>query len=227
MQGIVIQGPTTYCKQTAPLYKDIPNTVWSMWEDEPQENIEFIKKYIPVILNKKPSFPGYLNINMQTISTTVGIRYLQEKGITEILKTRGDIIITDLNKFLEILKGKDIAFLAMCKEGIRSDLYYELIYPHYSHDYPIDLIMYGNTKNMLNAFEFQTEQHYSIPPEALIAYNLLVGLEIEFNLTYNHFINNGIYFFLNDCLQHNIELKWLKHNADLVKGHSDKNNYEY
>jgi hypothetical protein len=44
MQGIVIQGPTNYCKEVVSIYKNIPNVVWSTWEDEPLKNIEFIKQ---------------------------------------------------------------------------------------------------------------------------------------------------------------------------------------
>jgi hypothetical protein len=228
MQGIVIQGPTNYYKEVVPIYKDIPNIVWSTWEDEPIENIEFIKQHMDVVLCQKPSFPGYLNINMQTVSTTTGIKYLQEKGVTEILKTRGDIVITNLNTLLEVLKGKEMAFLAICKEGARTDLYYELIYPHYSHDYPVDLVLYGFTENINNSFNFITDNYIPVPPESLIAYSFLSSKNIEFKLTYQHFINNNVYFFLKDCVKHNIELKWIKHNySNVVEWHNNKINYDF
>ena len=227
MQGIVIQGPTNYYKEVLKSYKNVPNIVWSTWDDEPLENIEYIKKYIPVVLNKKPSFSGHLNINMQTISTIGGVNYLKEKGINEILKVRGDVIITDIIKFLSILKGKDMAFLAIAKEGIRKDLYYELVYRHYSHDYPVDLVVYGTTQNVENSFNFIIEENQFIPPEALVLYNFLIGNNLEYKSTYNHLINNGVYFYLNDCIDNKIELNWLKHNDDLVKMHNNKINYEF
>ena len=227
MQGIVIQGPTNHYKEVVECYKDIPNVVWSTWDDEPLENIEYIKKYIPVILNKKPSFSGHLNINMQTISTMGGVNYLKEKGVNEILKVRGDVIITNIIKFLSILKGKDMAFLAIAKEGIRKDLYYELVYKHYSHDYPVDLVVYGTTQNIENSFNFVIEENQFIPPEALILYNFLVGYNLEYKSTYNHLMNNGVYFYLNDCIDNQIELNWLKHNNDLIKMHNSKINYEF
>lgn len=227
MQGIVIQGPTNYCKQIVPVYENIPNVVWSTWDDEPLENINYIKNYFPIILNKKPLLSGCLNINMQTISTLKGINYLKEKGVTELLKIRGDIIITNLKLLLEILKGKEISFLAICKEGARPDLYYELVYPHHFHDYPVDLVVYGSVKNMINAFGFTIEEFIPIPPEALIAYNLLTGLKTDFILTYQHFIKNGISFFMEDCIKNNIKLKWLKNNLDLVDMHNDKQYYEF
>jgi hypothetical protein len=228
MQGVVIQGPTNYCKEVAPTYKNIPNTVWSTWEDEPTENINFIKQYMDIVLCQKPSFPGYLNINMQTISTITGVEYLQKKGVTEVLKTRGDIIITNLNIFLKNLLKKEMAFLAIAKEGIRTDLYYELIYPHYSHDYPVDLVMYGSTENINNAFNFIINEYPPIPPEALIAFNFLNNKNTEFKLTYQHFIDNNVYFFLNDCVKYDIKLKWIKHNySDLVEWHNNKINYDF
>lgn len=227
MQGIVIQGPTNYYKEIVPIYKDTPNVVWSTWEDEPADNIKFIEQHMSVVLCQKPNFPGHLNINMQTVSTLEGIKYLKEKGITEILKTRGDVMITNLDIFLKILKNKEMAFLAIAKEGARKDIYYELVYPHYSHDYPVDLVLYGSVENMSNAFNFVIDEFSPIPPEALIAFSFLDSKNIEFKLNYKHFIDNGVYFFLKDCIEHNIELKWIKHNyGNLVEWHNT-NNYEF
>jgi hypothetical protein len=52
MQGIVIQGPTTYYKETIEKYKNISNVVWSTWEDEPVTNLNYIKEHIPLILKQ-------------------------------------------------------------------------------------------------------------------------------------------------------------------------------
>ncbi len=226
MQGIVIQGPTNFCKEVAPLYKDIPNVVWSTWEDEPVENIEFIKQFIPVVLCEKPSFPGYLNINLQNVSTVKGILYLQEKGVTEILKTRGDISISDVQKVLNFLKNKPAAFMVICKKGARP-LYYEFEYHHFFHDYPDNFFHYGTTENILNSFNFSVENLAVIPPESLIAYHLLQGMGVDFKLDYQHFIDNGIYFFMNDLLEHDIKIHLIKRDQDLVKIHSNKEHYSY
>jgi len=227
MQGVVIQGPTNYYKEVVECYKNIPNVVWSTWDDEPSENIEYISKYIPVVLNQKPLFPGYLNINMQTVSTMGGVNYLKGKGINEILKVRGDIVVTNIIKFLSILKGKNMAFVAIAREGVRNDLYYELVYRHYSHDYPTDLVVYGATQNIENAFDFLVEELHYIPPEALILYNFLEKNNLEYKSTYDYLVDNGVYFYLNDCVNNQIELNWLKHNNDLVKMHNNKIDYEF
>lgn len=225
MQGIVIQGPTNYYKEIVEKYKDIPNVVWSTWENEPINNLNYIKKHIPLILNKQPKFAGYLNINLQNKTTSSGIAYLLERGIDEILKIRGDIIVNDPVKLLSLLKGRKISFLSMCKEGARKDIYYEFIYPHYSHDYPFDLIIYGNANILYKGFGFLVEEFNPIPPESLIAYHILQEMGIDFKLNYNHFIKNKIDFFMKDCIQHNIELNWLKHNYNLA--HNDIENYDF
>jgi hypothetical protein len=181
-----------------------------------------------VVLCQKPSFSGYLNINMQTISTITGVKHLLKKGVTEVLKTRGDIIITNLDIFLKTLLKKEMTFLAIAKEGARTDLYYELVYPHYSHDYPVDLVMYGSIKNIEFAFNFTIDELTLIPPESLIAFNFLTNNNIDFKLNYQHFINNNICFYLNDCIKHDIKLKWIKHNySDLVEWHNNKINYDF
>ena len=228
MQGVVIQGPTNYFDRIVPSYQGIENVVWSTWEDEPSENIEYIKQHMDVVLNKKPTVAGYLNINFQTTSTIGGLCFLKDKGVKEVLKIRGDVLPNNPKLFLQKLKGKQASFLAIAKEGARKDLYYELVYPHYSHDYPVDLVVYGNTQNMINTFDFLVDQLYPIPPESLIAYNLLEGLKIDFILNYQHFIKNNISFFMNDCVENDIELNWLKNNGvDLVTSHNNKQYYEF
>jgi hypothetical protein len=227
MQGVVIQGPTNYYKEIIECYKDTPNVVWSTWDDEPSDVIKHIEGFIPVVLNRKPSFPGYLNVNMQTTTTMGGIHYLKEKGITEVLKVRGDVIVNDIGKFLLLLKGKDMSFLAIAKEGVRNDLYYELIYRHYSHDYPTDLVVYGTIDNLEKSFNFYIEDNQPIPPEALVIYHFLVNNGLEYKSTYEHLINNNIHFYLNDCVDNNIELEWLKHDNCLVKMHNNKTDYEF
>lgn len=227
MQGIVIQGPTNYCREIIECYENIPNVVFSTWDDEPQENIEYIKsKGIDIIQSSKPTFGGYLNINFQTLSTFAGLEYLESKGVTEVLKIRGDLKPNNVKLLLDILKNKPLSFLAICKPNVRP-LYYELEYTHTSFDFPVDLFMYGSIDNLKKCFNFQIDDTYHIPPEALIAYNYFSSSDLEFNLTYDNFLNNGISFFMNECLENNIKINWLKRQLELVELHSDKTLYNY
>jgi hypothetical protein len=229
MQGIVIQGPTNYWDQVIEAYKDIPNVVWSTWEDEPKENIKNIEQYIPTILSSKPSFPGHLNVNMQAVSTFKGAEYLESRGVTEILKVRGDVKIKNLKKLMTCLKGKEMAFLAICKKGVRTDIYYELEYPHYSHDYPPDQVIYGSTLNITNAFNFQIEEMLPIPPESLIAYSFLTSKGETFLLDYEYFKEKNVYFYMKDCIENNVELFLVKekYKFDLVTIHNSEQYYNF
>ena len=73
-----------------------------------------------------------------------------EKGVTEVLKTRGDITISNITLLIEKLKGQQLSFIQMCKPGVRTEINYNLEYFHNSHDYPADVIMYGDAELMLN-----------------------------------------------------------------------------
>jgi hypothetical protein len=229
MQGIVIQGPTSYWEQVIDGYKDFSNVVWSTWEDEPEGNIKNIQQHIPVIQVPKPKFPGYLNINLQCISTYAGAQYLQSLGVTEVLKTRGDVNITNLVPLMESLKGNQMSFLAICKEGVRTDIAYELGYFHNSHDYPTDQVIYGSIESIINTFDFQIEDHLPIPPEALVAYSYLTWRGEEFSLNFDYLKSIGVTFYMKNCLEHNVELYMVapKHNFDLVTFHNSTKYYNF
>lgn len=226
-QGIVLQGPTMYCREVAPQYSECSPVVWATWIDEPKENIDYLKTTnIEVILIDKPSNPGYLNINMQTVSTIAAIEYITKKyKVDELLKTRGDVIINKVPKLLEILKGNSAAFLATCREGARSELYYELVYPHYSHDYPDNFFFYGTVENVHGAFNFFLEDWAPIPPESLITYHLMQTMGIKFNLDFEYMKENGIYFYYRDCIENNITLYLPKRNEDIMKTYSNEKLY--
>ena len=232
-QGIIIQGPTNYSAHIVDSYKGIDNVVWSTWSDEPQDNIELIKsKGIEVVQIDKPTIAGYINVNFQTLSTYAGIDYLKSKGVIEGLKVRGDMKINNPKLLLEAIKGKQISFLSICKPNIRP-LYYELVYQHTSFDFPGDLVLYGNLNELEKCFNFQVDNYDPIPPESLIAYSYLTQSNIEFNLDYHHFINSGISFFAQECLDNKIEIDWLKRSTEeplwknILNHSADKNLYEY
>lgn len=229
-QGVAIQGPTQWCKPTADSYSklDCP-VVWATWVDEPPENIDYIKSTgIKVILVEKPNFSGFLNINMQSVSAIASIKYLiEEYGVDEILKARGDVLVSNPSKLLEILKGKQAAFIGTCKEGARRDIYYELIYPHHSHDYPDNNFLYGTSENVFNAFNFEMEEFQPIPPESLVAYHLMDSMGVEFNLGFEYMKSKGIYFYFKDIIENNIEITWLKHNSSINETYLNTEEYDW
>lgn len=227
MQGIVIQGPLDHISKVIDSYLGIPNVVISTWDDESSELIALIiNKGFEVITTKKPTIPGYLNINLQLKSTNAGLCYLKSLGVTEVLKVRSDLNIDNVPKLLEVLKGDQLSFLAICKPDVRP-LYYNLIYQHTSFDFPTDLIMYGNVDKLIQCFGFQLEEELHIPPEALITYSYFESNEIPFKLDYQTLKDNGMDFFMNRCLDNNIGIIWEKQGMDLIDYHKNKEHYNY
>ena len=226
-QGIIIQGPTEYYKELADYYSQFENVVWATWNDESTIRLDYIRdKGIKVILVEKPEVLGYINVNMQVKSTFAGVSYLEDK-VDEALKVRSDTIITNLNKLLPRLKNKQLAFMATCKTGVRKDLAYDLVYYHDSHDYPADNVIYGKIEDLKLMFDFQIDEILPIPPESLIAWNYMTNKGIEFKLDYQTRVDGGISFFLQECLDENVEVNWLKRGANLVDWYKAKEVYEW
>jgi len=226
-QGIIIQGPTEYYKELADYYSQFENVVWATWNNESVVRLDYIRnKGIKVILVEKPEVPGYINVNMQVKSTFAGVNYLENK-VDEALKVRSDTIVTNLDKLLPRLKNRQLAFMATCKTGVRKDLVYDLVYYHDSHDYPADNVIYGKIEDLKLMFDFQIDEMLPIPPEALIAWNYMTNKGIEFKLDYQTMIDGGISFFLQECLDENVEVNWLKRDANLVDWYKAKEVYDW
>ena len=226
-QGIVIQGPTEYYKELTDYYSQFNNVVWTTWNDESVTRLNYIRnKGIEVILIEKPEVFGYMNINMQVKSTFIGISYLEDK-VDEALKVRSDTIITNLDKLLPKLENRQLAFMATCKTGVRKDLAYDLVYYHDSHDYPADNVIYGKIEDLKLMFDFQIDEILPVPPEALIAWNYMSNKGIEFKLDYQTMVDGGISFFLQDCLDENVEVNWLKKKVNLVDWYKAKEVYDW
>ena len=226
-QGIVIQGPTEYYKELTDYYSKFDNVVWATWNDESITRLDYIRsKGIKIILVEKPKIFGHMNVNMQVKSTFAGVCYLEDK-VDEILKVRSDTIITNLDRLLLRLQGRQLSFMATCKTGIRKDLTYDLVYYHDSHDYPADNVIYGKVEDLKLMFDFQIDEMLFIPPEALITWNYMVNKGIEFKLDYQTMVDNGISFFLQDCLDKNVEVNWLKKGVNLIDWYKDKTVYDW
>ena len=226
-QGIIIQGPTEYYKELTDYYSKFDNVVWATWNDESVIRLDYIRdKGIEVILVEKPEVSGYINVNMQVKSSFAGVNYLENK-VDEALKVRSDTIITNLDKLLPRLQGKQLSFMATCKTGVRKDLAYDLVYYHDSHDYPADNVVYGKIEDLKLMFDFQIDEMLPIPPEALIAWNYMTNKGIEFKLDYQTMIDGGISFFLQECLDENVEVNWLKKKVNLVDWYKAKEVYDW
>lgn len=96
--AIIIQGPLItkdeFTLETIKLYiKLFPNAIiiLSTWIDEKQNLISrFDSLGICILLNKKPDYAGFSNINLQIISTLSGINKAKELDVEYVIKTRTD-----------------------------------------------------------------------------------------------------------------------------------------
>ena len=224
-QGICIQGPTEYYKELTDHYSQFDNVVWATWNDEATNNLDYIhSKGIEVVLLEKPKFSGYMNVNMQLASSYAGVNYLD---VDEALKVRSDTIITNLDKLLPRLQGRKMAFMATCKKDVRKDIAYDLVYYHDSHDYPADNVIYGKKDDLIDMFNFQIDEMLQIPPESLITWNYMVTQDMNFYLSYENMVEQGISFFTQECLDENVKVNWLKRGVNLVDWYKSKEVYDY
>lgn len=135
--SVIIQGPTNYCREILPAYRDYPHVIWSTWEDEPKENLDLIRMSgITVNLVSKPINSGFWNINLQCKSTYEGL--LTEKEVFNnqyCLKVRSDFYISNVEllckRFIEA--GQDLNFLG---------------WANLEDGFVLDYIVFGRYENM-------------------------------------------------------------------------------
>ncbi len=105
---LVIQGPTTYCREMVDYYKNYKQ-VWSTWKSEPEENLDFLSKQknVHLVLDDLPITPQDKLKNLtehaswtlqrstyQFTSTLNGFKYVDENFSTYIApKIRSDLFI--------------------------------------------------------------------------------------------------------------------------------------
>ena len=105
---LVIQGPTTYCKEVFDYYKNYKQ-IWSTWNSEPEENLDFLRSQenVHLVLDDLPTFSQQQlsgltehaawtlqRATYQFTSTLNGFNYLEEN--TEFgfaPKIRSDFLI--------------------------------------------------------------------------------------------------------------------------------------
>jgi len=105
--GIVIQGPIVsednFTLNSALLYKKLfpsINIVVSTWIDTNKKDINLYREnQIEILLLERPKVSGSHNINFQIVSTLEGIKYLKDKNVKFICKTRTDQRIYSENSF--------------------------------------------------------------------------------------------------------------------------------
>lgn len=215
MNGIVLQGPTKFFIEVSNFYSQFENVVFSTWETEPKNNLEYIKsKGLNLVISEPPKIAGNININYQLLSSFKGVEFLEKIGCTEIIKIRSDIIFYGVEKIQNILQGKDIAFLSLNKP-YNNDVYF-LDYIHPRFDFTTDHIIYGKTEILKSTFNFSYFESNNIPPESLILRNYLYKHGYKLDFSKENLKKSNVYIFAEDCLNAGCSIHWLKGNTDLL-----------
>ena len=222
--AIIIQGPlinednftVETIKFYSKLYPEIP-VIFSSWKkDIDQIKSEKFKKKINLISNGLPSYSGYKNINLQSVSSKKAILFAKKIGCKYVLKTRSDIRIysldfkdylIDLIKFYKINKSINLKQ----KERIITTSF-TLRYRLYGIS---DMVMFGNIYDLYNYFNILTT-----PKEEKKFLNSILRLKFR-DQTY--FLQNEfcpeIYLFNEFFKKMRIKLKWTVN--DSIKKISD------
>jgi hypothetical protein len=180
--GIVIQGPTNNYKDIlSNIDKDF-SYVWSTWQDEPIENIKEISKEIPILLNDKPEFSGFKNINMQCASTEAGIRAIKKPWI---IKVRGDLLWINQKNLIETVFNKMIEENSWCSYlNYKPDVQemHDFI-TFSSYDYALDLWSYRQDRDNFNSPETQLCHHimnkFSLSYEEMVNKMSFINILLE------------------------------------------------
>ncbi|KKU68826.1 MAG: hypothetical protein UX89_C0001G0017 [Parcubacteria group bacterium GW2011_GWA2_47_16] len=156
--AIVIQGPIkhedNFTVETVKLYRQhypSATVILSTWEDEDVRAFEvFSGERFKIVLNKKPSYNGPGNINMQTVSTKNGIELALEMGLRYAAKTRADqrmYGIGTLLFFINLLEHFPIKDGSTQKKRIIG--HNVTTTTRYLPYHLSDLFMFGTTEDML------------------------------------------------------------------------------
>lgn len=109
--GVLIQGQLVpnvtlgVCRRYKALYPNL-KIVFSTWDDYQHGDIQQIEALgISVIRTEKPKHSGPSNINLQIISTKIGLEFLAKVGVQQVLKNRSDGMLSSdyLLEYLQFL----------------------------------------------------------------------------------------------------------------------------
>jgi hypothetical protein len=204
--SIVFQGPTNYCEDALQNLSSKHEIIYSTWIDEPEENLKFIKSRVSkLVLNEHPKYTGFRNINRQTISSKKGI--LEATG-DFILKSRSDILFSNIDLFIEKAQGSHL-------ENLSFFCYYKNICNPYQIT---DFFTYGSKEESLMFWDYIEQPNQVFPkyedprcPERQLLFNYI---KLKNNNDPNEFLKNSNCF--AKYLDNESDVKWLKFNYSLV-----------
>lgn len=185
--GIVIQGPTIpkltfeICKHYCRLFPTA-TIVLSTWTDQDiSEFVNFKKNNFQLFVTETPEVRGPSNINLQLLSSRIGIEYLISQECTHILKTRTDMLLhnPELLNYLHwnLKKGTD--------KAIVFSSFNSFLFRKYS---PSDQVTFSTIANAMSYWSIDlvtNDSMVSIPEEYIFTtYLKKNGFEVEDSLDF-------------------------------------------
>jgi hypothetical protein len=191
---------TTISERMADYHSQFKNVLWSTWNTESSEKINYLIEHnINVLLNTPPTDRGWQNMNMQVISTFMGIKYIKENlpHIKYIYKVRGDFIIDPLEPLIQYCKSQKGLGFAL----YRTDLHH-----------PSDYCMFGEVDEM---FEFwgNVKNFNGKTPED----NLILSYTEHKLGTPTKSLEDCLkigYFFAKFIIENDIKVNWIKYQQE-------------
>lgn len=211
--GICIQGPTDYWLEVSTFWKqfDCP-VVWSTWDTEPARNVLNIERTgIEVILSTPPTYAGYLNYNLQSLSTRVGMERLRERGVVDAVKVRSDSVMYGIERMWDLMVGCDIGFMFSHNPAVCPEVAYYLdgVY-HNGIDFPHDHIVFGSVDTLEHVFGGHSAWNIPVPPEALLLKRWLDYRGLAHDFSPDYLRANGVRYWGGIAMALDVQPIWLK-----------------
>jgi|GEM_PF-1714860 len=199
--AIVVQGPSANVDKIKEAYGEY-NLIISTWEGS--ETLYDANDN--VIFNKIPEDRGFMNFNLQILSTLKGIEEASNRGYKYVLKIRSDIIPTNFTRFISNLDKNKLNMFSW-----KNHVCYTTC-PGYLTDH----LMLGTVEDMYTLWDIKDTTWIEVP-EIQLTQQYITKLQGK----------RDIRFFINDLgiendfywIKRNIYLSWFREmSQDGVRG---------
>jgi hypothetical protein len=203
---LVITGllQDNYVNEMIESYKNIKNKIVSTWNDQDTILIEKLKNNGFIVLtNDYPS--NKTSANVQALACYNGLKKAKELNFNYVIRIRTDMIVSDINKFIEI-------YLELMKDKLVS------LYCHNNNSglYIDDFFIGGLIDKMILFYNLQQESTNTRFPEKFLQEKYMNTTNVTIEKLREFFV-----FSIEKLYQNNISVKNLKyperHSGDMIK----------
>jgi len=189
--AIILQGPILYSEEIVDCYKKVRNNIIisTNYIDENQEKILLDNSFF-ITRAKTPKIPGKYNFNNQVATTHCGVISAKAKKFKYCLKIRSDIMINNVDLFIEKIE--------------KDKTYFSAIHTHDSNTYLCEHMIFSDTVFMEKLWDIP-ESNANKPPEVQLTKRFL---DLK---------NSGddVKFLFPIIYDNEIEVNWIKYNKNL------------